>query len=146
MENLHSIFFFSNHLSMPEKRNCSQINSSPIRQKGEPQNGCYKKIKHVKNEYSILPDTRTHVCVSGGKKSFFFRKIWRALFSCNTRFEVRPFTLLLATLPFCLPSLLLSINKITLKQKLYTCILVNLSSFQWSSFHYNTVLLKEMMF
>ena len=81
-----------------------------------------------------------------GKEKFVFRKIWRAMFSCNTRFEVRPFTLLPATLPFCLPSLLLSINKITLKQKLYTCILVDLSSFQWSSFHYNTVLLKEMMF
>ena len=25
---------------------------------------------------------------------FVFRKIWRALFSCNTRFEIRPFTLL----------------------------------------------------
>ena len=25
---------------------------------------------------------------------FIFRKIWRALFSCNTRFEIRPFALL----------------------------------------------------
>ena len=25
---------------------------------------------------------------------FVFRKIWRALFSCNTRFEIRPFPLL----------------------------------------------------
>ena len=25
---------------------------------------------------------------------FVFRKIWRALFSCNTRFEIRPFALL----------------------------------------------------
>ena len=25
-----------------------------------------------------------------------FREIWRALFSCKTRFEIRPFTLLLA--------------------------------------------------
>ena len=25
---------------------------------------------------------------------FVFRKIWRALFSCNTRFEIRPFILL----------------------------------------------------
>ena len=27
-----------------------------------------------------------------------FRKIWRALFSWNTRFEIRPFALLLTTL------------------------------------------------
>ena len=25
---------------------------------------------------------------------FVFRKIWRALFSCNTRFEIRPFAIL----------------------------------------------------
>ena len=30
----------------------------------------------------------------------FFRKIWRALCSCNIRFEIRPFALLLKTLSF----------------------------------------------
>ena len=35
-----------------------------------------------------------YVCVSGGKKGFVFRKIWRALFSWNTRFELRIFALL----------------------------------------------------
>ena len=42
---------------------------------------------------------------------FVFRKIWRALFSWNTRFEIRPFALLptnftwkIITFPFCFPS------------------------------------------
>ena len=47
-----------------------------------------------KNEHFSSPDTQTYVCVSGGKKMFVFRKIWRALFSCNTRFEIRSFALL----------------------------------------------------
>ena len=29
-----------------------------------------------------------------------FRNIWRALFSCNTRFEIHPFALLLTILKF----------------------------------------------
>ena len=29
---------------------------------------------------------------------FVYRKTWRALFSCNTRFEIRPFALLEAKL------------------------------------------------
>ena len=33
-------------------------------------------------------------CVSGGKKHSFFRKIWRALYSCYLRFEIRPFAIL----------------------------------------------------
>ena len=65
--------------------------SSVIRQKGESQND--KKIKHAKffeNEHFLPPDTHRYVCVSGGKKcSFFFQKIWRASFSCNTRFEIQ---------------------------------------------------------
>ena len=51
--------------------------SSVIRQKGESQNGCFKKTKHSK--FSEM---------------FVFRKIWRALFSWNIRFEIRPFALL----------------------------------------------------
>ena len=34
------------------------------------------------------------MCVSRGKKWFIFRKIWHALFSCQLRFEIRPFALL----------------------------------------------------
>ena len=38
----------------------------------------------------------TYVCVSGGKKCSFFCKIYRALFSCYLRFEIRLFPLLQA--------------------------------------------------
>ena len=48
----------------------------------------------LKNEHLFPPDTHTYVCISGGKKCSFFRKIWRALISWNTRFEIRPFALL----------------------------------------------------
>ena len=63
--------------------------SSVIRQKGESQNGSSKK-----QSTPNFPKTRTYVCVSGGKKCLFFRKIWCALFSWNTRFQIRPFALL----------------------------------------------------
>ena len=38
--------------------------SSAIRQKGESQNGCYKKIKHVKfsEKRTFLPPIRTRAC------------------------------------------------------------------------------------
>ena len=42
-----------------------------------------------KNEYFLPHDIHKWVCV----KTFVFQKIWRALFFCNTRFEIRPFTL-----------------------------------------------------
>ena len=32
---------------------------------------------------------------------FVFRKIWRALFSFNTRFQIRPFALLPTNSEFC---------------------------------------------
>ena len=58
--------------------------SSVIRQKGESENGCFKNTKHVKfSEQRIR-----------GLDMFVFRKIWRALCSWNTRFEIRPFALL----------------------------------------------------
>ena len=48
-----------------------------------------------KNEHFLPPDTHTCVCVSEGNKySFFFRKIWCALFSGYLRFEIRLFALL----------------------------------------------------
>ena len=76
-----------------------QLNSSVIWQKGKSQNGGNKNTKHVKfsnfpkNERFLPPDTHTYVCVSGGKKTFVFRKIWRALYSCYLRFEIRPFAI-----------------------------------------------------
>ena len=56
---------------------------------------CYKKKKHAKfsEKRKFLTPWYTHVRI-GGQKMFVFRKIWRALFSCNTRFEIRPFALL----------------------------------------------------
>ena len=71
--------------------------SSVIRQKGVSQNGCYKKTKRAKfseKRTFLTPDTHTYMCLSGGQEMVVFRKIWRAVFSCNTRFEIRPFPLL----------------------------------------------------
>ena len=47
-----------------------------------------------KNEHFLSPNTQTYVCVPG-RNMFVFQKIWRALFSCNTRFEIRSIALLL---------------------------------------------------
>ena len=59
--------------------------SSVISRKGELQNKCYKKTKLVK-----FFEKRTFLF----PEMFDFWKIWRALFSCNTCFEVCPFALL----------------------------------------------------
>ena len=56
-----------------------------IRQKGKSQNGCYKKIKRAKS-------TCAYQGGGGGREMFVSQKLWHALFSCNTRFEMRPFT------------------------------------------------------
>ena len=56
--------------------------------KYESQNGCFKEkstSNFLKNEHFLPPDTHTFS---------FFWKIWRALFSWNTRFEIRPSALL----------------------------------------------------
>ena len=60
-----------------------------IRQVGESQNGGNKKTKPVKfsEKWTFLAP---YLCVSGGKKCSFFRKIWRALFSCYLYFEICP--------------------------------------------------------
>ena len=55
-----------------------KINSSVIRQKGESQNGCFKKAKHAKfqkHKHFLLPDTHTRVCVSRGKECLFFGNV-----------------------------------------------------------------------
>ena len=61
--------------------------SSTISQKGKSQNGFYKKTKHQwsKTLKQFVGCCRriVWVCLTMG-----------ALFSCNTRFEIRPFTLL----------------------------------------------------
>ena len=68
-----------------------------IRQKGESQNGCFKKAKHSKfseKRTFLTSGMFTYACVSGLRNIRFFRKIWRAFFSWKTRFEIRPFSLL----------------------------------------------------
>ena len=54
------------------------IISSVITQKGESQNGCFKKRKHAKfskkRTFFLTSDTHTYVCISGGKKCSFFGK------------------------------------------------------------------------
>ena len=68
-----------------------------IRQKGESQNGCFKKRKHAQfsEKRIFLTPWYAHVRARiRGKKCSFFRKIWRALFSWNTRFEIRTLALL----------------------------------------------------
>ena len=66
-----------------------------IRQKGESQNGCFKKTRHAK--FSEKGTFLTHTYLY---KNFFFRKICRALFSWNTRFEIRTFALFPANSKF----------------------------------------------
>ena len=88
-----------------------EVKSSVIMQKGESQNGCYKKTKHIKfseNEHFLPPDTHTCnllkwnlgvkwvrlVCI----KTFCFRiKLLTNIVSgksgknkCNTKFSNKP--------------------------------------------------------
>ena len=72
------------HFHQPQSTKIQKIKSSVIRKKGESHNGCFKKTKHPKFFEKQ----------AGGKKMFVFRKIWRALFSWNTHFEIRPIALL----------------------------------------------------
>lgn len=60
------------------------------------QNGWHKKAKHVKfsGKWTFLASSYAHVRAHfKGLEMFVFRRIWRALFSCNRRFEIRPFAL-----------------------------------------------------
>ena len=70
-------------------------NSLVIRQKGESQNGFFKKIARQIFRKTIIsyPLIRTCTCAYQGVRNFVFRKML-ALFSWNTRFEIRPFALL----------------------------------------------------
>ena len=97
--------------------------SSVIKQKQKSQKRCFKKTKHAKfsekrrfltptrtrsrfcfkivSRKQSMPKTnfsysliRTRTCAYQGVRNVPFRKIWRALFSWNTHFEIRPFALL----------------------------------------------------
>ena len=71
--------------------------SSVKRQKGESQNGCFKKTKHAKFSEKRTFLTRWYAQVRvhiRGLEMYVFRKIWCALFSWNIRFEIHPFALL----------------------------------------------------
>ena len=54
-----------------------------IRLKGKPQNSFYKYTKHTKFS--------NNMCLSGGKKFYFFAKFGE-LFFCNHHFKICPFT------------------------------------------------------
>ena len=68
---------------------------SVISQKGESQNGCFKKTKHatISKKPTFLTLWYARVRISGSEM-FVFRKIWCAMFSWNTGFEIRSFALL----------------------------------------------------
>ena len=53
------------------------LKSSAITQKGESQEGCYRKPStpiFSKNDHFLPPDPHTHMYISGGKKCSFFGK------------------------------------------------------------------------
>ena len=54
------------------------------------------KARHVfqKTKISYPYVSYARACAYQGLEMFVLRKIWRALFSCNTRFEIRLFALL----------------------------------------------------
>ena len=88
--------FFTDHLWVT-----ASLSSSVIRQKGESQNGCYKKTKHAKFSetnisYSLI---HTRACTYQGVRKVRLSENLRAFFSCNTRFEIRPFGLLPMSFP-----------------------------------------------
>ena len=71
--------------------------SSVIRQKGQSQNGCFRKTKHV--EFSekrtfFYPLIRTGTCAYQGVKPVRFSENLACFVFLKTHFEVRPFALL----------------------------------------------------
>ena len=70
----------------------SEVRSSVIRQKGEFQNGGNKKKKLCKfsEKLTFLTPWHAHVRVYIRRcEMSVFQDIWRALFSCYLRFEIR---------------------------------------------------------
>ena len=65
-------------------------NTSVIRQKGESQNRCFKKIKHAKFSEKRTFFTPWYAHVRDKAKG----RISKRVFSWNTSFEIRPFALL----------------------------------------------------
>ena len=53
-----------------------------------------KQVLQENKAHEIFRKTDISYPLIRGWEMFVFRKIWRALFSCNTRFEIRPFALL----------------------------------------------------
>ena len=78
----------------------STLNLSAVKQKGESQNGCYKKTKNArfpKDKHFFPPDAQTCVCLWRGKKcsfsenlvciAFLVQVFWHALLPCYRRIE-----------------------------------------------------------
>ena len=70
--------------------------SSVIRQKGESQNGCYKKTKDAKNyeKQTFLTPLRTRICAYQGVRNDRFSENLTCFAFLYTCFEIRPFALL----------------------------------------------------
>ena len=64
------------------------VNLLTIRQKGESQNGGNKTKRQIFLKTNIFLPADTHTYQE------IFRKIWRTLFSRNTRVDIRPCALL----------------------------------------------------
>ena len=56
-------------------------------------NESLRRTNFPKNEHFLPPDTPA-CAYHQGVRNVRFRKIWRALFSCNTRFEIQTSALL----------------------------------------------------
>ena len=74
----------------------STLNLSAIKQKGESQNGCYKKQRtpNFRKINISFPLMRKRGCAYEGVKNVRFRKIWCALLSWYKYFEICSFALL----------------------------------------------------
>ena len=53
------------------------------------------RLNFSKRKHFLPSDAHTYECAQGIRNVYFFWKIWRALFSCNTSFEILPFAVLL---------------------------------------------------
>ena len=98
---MYNIYFCQILFKQPVFLGCGvyelNFSSSVIRQKGESRNGCFKKRKHgkfsEKRIFLTLIRTRTCVCVSGGKKCWFFGKFGVLYFleTAVLRFALLPY-------------------------------------------------------
>ena len=70
------------------------IRQKAIRQKGESQKQDNKARQIFKKMNISYPLTGTRTFVYQGVRNVCFSETWRALYSCSTCFEIRPFVLL----------------------------------------------------